>query len=116
MKIAASLSEFKAEIVREITDIINKQTETIIMAVRPEIQAVVDAIKTLADPLAAVQAAQSDEMAQIKDLTAKVASGGQLSDDEKTALTGAVATVSDIHDRLVAATPAPAVAAAASTG
>lgn len=87
--------------------------ENEIMAIRPEIQAVLDAVSSLQAPLAALEAAQSAELAQIADLTAKVAAGGQLTDEEKTALTGAVSTLQTTVAGVVAATPAPAVVTAA---
>lgn len=87
--------------------------ENEIMAIRPEIQAVLDAVSSLQAPLEALEAAQSAELAQIADLTAKVAAGGQLSDDEKAALTGAVSVLQTTVAGVVAATPAPTVATTA---
>lgn len=101
--------------IADLRDLITNLPEKIAMAIRPEIQAVLDAINGLSAPLAALEAAQTAELAQIKDLTDKVAAGGQLSDDEKSALTGAVTNLQSITANVVAATPAATSAAQAAT-
>lgn len=98
--------------IADLRDLITNLPEKIVMALRPEIQAVVDAITALGPPLAALEAAQTDEMAKIKELTDKVNAGGQLTDEEKAALSGAVSTVQTLTANVIAATPAPAVVAA----
>jgi hypothetical protein len=109
-----SLSEVKAELMK-LHDLITSLPEKIMANIRPEIQAVLDAINGLSAPLAALEAAQADEMKQIADLTAKVTAGAALTDDEKSALSGAVSTVNTAIAGVVAATPAATTAAAAAT-
>lgn len=100
-------------------DLINRTLanlpEKIMANIRPEIQAVLDAINSLKAPLAALEAVVDDEMKQIVDLTAKVAAGGALTDEEKTALRDAASTVNSAIADVVAKTPAATTAAAAAT-
>lgn len=106
------LSEVRADLA-SLRDLIIQIPETVMANIRPEIQAVIDAIGGLSAPLAALEAAQATEMQQIADLTAKVAAGAALTDDEKSALSDAVSTVKTAISGVVAATPAAATAVAA---
>lgn len=85
------------------------------MAVRPEIQAVADAVNSLKDPVAKLEAAQTDELQKIADLTAKVAAGQALTDEEKTALSDSVTSLQSIAAGVVAALPAATQATQAAT-
>lgn len=100
--------------IANLRDLITQLPEKIIMAIRPEIQALLDAIGPLVTAVQNLETQTAAETATIADLTAKVASGATLSPEEVTALAGAAKTVSDLTAGVIAAAqPVPAAAAAA---
>lgn len=90
-----------------------QRMETLLMAIRPEIQAILDKITPLTDALQKLEAHVNDEDNQITELKAKVDAGNKLSDDEVAALADAAGKLQSLATDAVAKS-APVVAAAAS--